>query len=95
VPWARVSVCMERPQPGQKAAVSGIWAAQCGHDVSGTLLRSIVGHHIKTAGGQQIGLTCALTPSRTDSMFRPNFCAADRDAAHTRRLNGVILRRLR
>jgi hypothetical protein len=54
LPWARGSPCMERPQPGQNAAVLGIWAAQCGHEASGTFVSSIVGHHIKTRGGQQM-----------------------------------------
>ena len=88
VPWARVSVCMDRPQLGQKAAVSGIWAAQCGHEISVTLDGSTVGHDIKTPGGRQMGasaadvqlhrFTCRLTPSRTDSMFRAIFCAAEK-----------------
>src|SRR5258708_36524531 len=33
VPWARIGEVIERPQPGQKAAVSGIEAAQLGQEV--------------------------------------------------------------
>jgi len=45
---------MDRPQLGQKAAVSGICAAQCGHEISVTLEGSTVGHDIKTPGGRQM-----------------------------------------
>src|ERR1039458_7266657 len=45
---------MARPQAGQKAADSGIWAEHSGHDVRGTLVGSIEGHHIKWRGGRQI-----------------------------------------
>lgn len=68
--------------------MSGIWAAQCGHEISVTLVGSTVGHDIKTPGGRQMGalvvqvnlpmFTCRLTPSRTDSMFRAIFCAAEK-----------------
>src|SRR5579864_6074501 len=67
---------MGRPQPGQKAAVSGIWAAQCGHAVRGTLVWSIV----RTISKPEMGGKCAnpsreLTASPANSMFRANFSA--------------------
>jgi hypothetical protein len=38
------SICIERPQPGQKAAEAGIWAAHTGHDFKPTSICSIAGN---------------------------------------------------
>jgi hypothetical protein len=44
---------MGRPQPGQKAAVSGISAAQCGHDNGRAVSGSMVGTISKLGAGSK------------------------------------------
>jgi hypothetical protein len=50
---------MARPQPGQKAAVPGICAAQSGHDVSGTFfaspVSSLVSSIVATISKREVG----------------------------------------
>src|SRR5437773_642575 len=96
VPRAGFSISMERPHPGQKTAVSGICAAQWGHEVSGTLaaaslgipVESIVGTISKRAvGGKWWNQSSGLTRRSADSMVRAKLdvqqqtlCACREDA---------------
>ena len=50
LPIARRGGLMEHPQPGQKAAVSGIRAPQYGHENGMDSISSIVAHVIRRAG---------------------------------------------
>lgn len=77
------SGCMERPQPGQKAAEPGICAAQCGHDFTGgsvsTIAATIANSSIRSKGrGNQ---SSALTQAIAKSMFRENFVRRRHGAA--------------
>src|SRR6266498_3048515 len=73
-PWARTLLNIRLPQPGQKAAVSGICAPQCGHDRNGACAWSMAGnisnygqHHNPEEPSN------ALTQGSAKSMFRANF----------------------
>jgi hypothetical protein len=72
---ARNSICIERPQPGQKAAESGIWAAHTGHDFNPIAICSIAGNISDRRAGDKIAANQfgALTEAILNSMFRANF----------------------
>ena len=63
-------------QCGANNPDTAVVCAQCGHEVRGTFVKSIVGTISKRrVGGKWPNPSSKLTPRQGDSMFRANFSA--------------------
>src|SRR3974390_2803150 len=74
-------LCMEWPQPGQKAAESGIWAAQSGHDFNSAPICS-AGVTISTRDAVRMGRNQFSALTRAIAKRRVCFVRISRTAAN-------------